>query len=236
MKHPGRPHSPGHPPKHSDGRELELDFEIDNAIIEAKGGAGRGAEAPIQRPARSQGNPTQQARCRIFGIRPRQTYVISDRVSHAIQLPARARRPAAGAQAPPGGSGRRPSTGGSACAPASSPRTSRPPWSARSHGTRRTLRRRRSSRARPGAGGIVRSTTALGGEGGPRANRARTDDKPRANRERSCRARQKAARSPCGRPRFRVAWASSRTSLALDTMLSRFPPHRGRRRLARTTG
>ncbi|WP_437619298.1 RHS repeat-associated core domain-containing protein [Sorangium sp. So ce1151] len=47
-KYPGRPYSSGHLRKHSDGRELEIDFETDNAIIEVKGGSGKGLGRQIK--------------------------------------------------------------------------------------------------------------------------------------------------------------------------------------------
>jgi RHS repeat-associated protein len=40
--YPGRPFQTNHTQTHSDGRELEIDFETDNCIIEVKGGNGKG--------------------------------------------------------------------------------------------------------------------------------------------------------------------------------------------------
>jgi hypothetical protein len=39
-KYPGRSYQSGHTRTHSDGREIEIDFETDNAIVEIKGGKG----------------------------------------------------------------------------------------------------------------------------------------------------------------------------------------------------
>ncbi|WP_437585606.1 RHS repeat-associated core domain-containing protein [Sorangium sp. So ce1000] len=47
-KYPGRSYSSGHLRKHSDGRDLEIDFETDNVIVEVKGGTGKGLGRQIK--------------------------------------------------------------------------------------------------------------------------------------------------------------------------------------------
>ncbi|WP_162259196.1 RHS repeat-associated core domain-containing protein, partial [Duganella sp. Root198D2] len=47
-KYPGRPYQSGHKRTHSDGRELEIDFETDNAIVEIKAGQGQGLSRQVK--------------------------------------------------------------------------------------------------------------------------------------------------------------------------------------------
>lgn len=56
-RYPGRDYKSGHTVIHSDGRELEVDFETDNSIIEFKEGKGKGLTRQVKDRMDSSANP-----------------------------------------------------------------------------------------------------------------------------------------------------------------------------------